>query len=198
METSGGNQVVAAAGTGGSRRYGVQFSASNFIQAPLSALLEYSGILRNARSSHQEAEPSIASAPSDGEVAIRIIGSGDHDSVRVLEQEANPSSPLSAEESRGLNDEDLVREREREGGNGEVNPLNSPNSANSVSGSGSNPEAEGNSGAGSGRDSSYQRYDIQQVARWIEQILPFSLLLLVVFIRQHLQGTFDWILVIRC
>jgi hypothetical protein len=39
------------------------------------------------------------------------------------------------------------------------------------------------------RDSAYQRYDIQQVARWIEQVLPFSLLLLVVFIRQHLQGT---------
>nr|XP_011470999.1 PREDICTED: uncharacterized protein LOC105353484 [Fragaria vesca subsp. vesca] len=36
--------------------------------------------------------------------------------------------------------------------------------------------------------SAYQRYDIQQVARWIEQVLPFSLLLLVVFIRQHLQG----------
>ncbi|XP_062154786.1 uncharacterized protein LOC133862891 isoform X2 [Alnus glutinosa] len=39
-------------------------------------------------------------------------------------------------------------------------------------------------------DSSHQRYDIQQVARWVEQILPFSLLLLVVFIRQHLQGFF--------
>ncbi|KAL6131944.1 hypothetical protein ACLB2K_070317 [Fragaria x ananassa] len=36
--------------------------------------------------------------------------------------------------------------------------------------------------------SAYQRYDIQQVAKWIEQVLPFWLLLLVVFIRQHLQG----------
>ncbi|KAL6131945.1 hypothetical protein ACLB2K_070317 [Fragaria x ananassa] len=35
--------------------------------------------------------------------------------------------------------------------------------------------------------SAYQRYDIQQVAKWIEQVLPFWLLLLVVFIRQHLQ-----------
>ncbi|KAK4358236.1 hypothetical protein RND71_023846 [Anisodus tanguticus] len=43
---------------------------------------------------------------------------------------------------------------------------------------------------GGDRDSSYQRYDIQQVARWIEQFLPFTLLLLVVFIRQHLQGFF--------
>ena len=40
----------------------------------------------------------------------------------------------------------------------------------------------------SSSSSTYQRYDIQQVAKWIEQILPFSLLLLIVFIRQHLQG----------
>ncbi|KAI9156138.1 hypothetical protein LWI28_001201 [Acer negundo] len=29
-----------------------------------------------------------------------------------------------------------------------------------------------------------------EIARWIEQVLPFSLLLLVVFVRQHLQGFF--------
>lgn len=39
-------------------------------------------------------------------------------------------------------------------------------------------------------DSSSQSYDIQQIAKWIEQILPFSILLLVVFIRQHLLGFF--------
>jgi E3 ubiquitin-protein ligase RNFT1 len=49
------------------------------------------------------------------------------------------------------------------------------------------PAAGGGEG-GRESSSSYQRYDIQQVARWVEQILPFSLLLLVVFIRQHLQG----------
>ncbi|KAL8237174.1 hypothetical protein R6Q59_018255 [Mikania micrantha] len=37
------------------------------------------------------------------------------------------------------------------------------------------------------------RYDIQNLAHWIEQILPFSLLLLVVLIRQHLQGFFGTI-----
>jgi hypothetical protein len=55
------------------------------------------------------------------------------------------------------------------GGNGETDVENSNDNAN-------------------GRDTTYQRYDIQQLARWIEQILPFSLLLLVVFVRQHLQG----------
>ncbi|KAI7997880.1 hypothetical protein LOK49_LG10G02452 [Camellia lanceoleosa] len=46
-----------------------------------------------------------------------------------------------------------------------------------------NGDGEAVDGAGSNsRDSSYQRYDIQQAARWIEQVLPFSLLLLVVSI----------------
>lgn len=36
-------------------------------------------------------------------------------------------------------------------------------------------------------NSSYQ-YDLQRIARWFEHILPFALLLLLVFIRQHLQG----------
>ena len=40
----------------------------------------------------------------------------------------------------------------------------------------------------SSSSSTYQRYDIQQVAKWIEHILSFSLLLLIVFICQHLQG----------
>ncbi|KAH7564703.1 hypothetical protein JRO89_XS09G0008600 [Xanthoceras sorbifolium] len=44
------------------------------------------------------------------------------------------------------------------------------------------------SSSSSSPSSSYQRYDVQLWAGWIEQILPFSLFLLLVFIRQHLQG----------
>ncbi|XP_022742090.1 RING finger and transmembrane domain-containing protein 1-like isoform X2 [Durio zibethinus] len=36
-------------------------------------------------------------------------------------------------------------------------------------------------------NSSYH-YDVQRIARWFEHVLPFSLLLLLVFIRQHLKG----------
>lgn len=54
--------------------------------------------------------------------------------------------------------------------------------------SGGTPADHTNSGSSSGTSSSSSRYDIQHFARWIEQILPFSLLLLLVFIRQHLQG----------
>ncbi|XBJ08292.1 hypothetical protein VPH35_013638 [Triticum aestivum] len=50
---------------------------------------------------------------------------------------------------------------------------------------------EAGAGGGSGRgDSPYQGYDVQRLARWVEHALPFSLLLLGVFIRQHLQGFF--------
>ncbi|XP_051138289.1 uncharacterized protein LOC127256357 [Andrographis paniculata] len=53
----------------------------------------------------------------------------------------------------------------------------------------------GESGAGDGGDNVNDDYYyrgssrfLQQAARWVEQILPFSVLFLVVFIRQHLQG----------
>lgn len=135
----------------------------------------------------------------DGEVAIRIIGSGDspgRNTSRVLEPvntiHTSPSEPnLVALERQSL----LQGER-----NNRHTALPSSLSTSSLSGL----DQSGNSAAdndaapneGSNRESgstnagsTYQRYDIQQVARWIEQILPFSILLLVVFIRQHLQGT---------
>ncbi|KAK2444747.1 RING-type E3 ubiquitin transferase [Trifolium repens] len=45
---------------------------------------------------------------------------------------------------------------------------------------------------GGGTDSSYNhpRIDFQYIAKLVEQILPFSLLLLIVLIRQHFQGFF--------
>lgn len=130
----------------------MHFSASSFIQAPLSALLEYSGILRPdpGGASHQE-------GPGSGEVSIRIVGPG----------EAGTASERA--------EEVIVEEQEEEGNATRAQPSEPA------------PAASGGEGARES-PSSYQRYDIQQVARWVEQILPFSLLLLVVFIRQHLQG----------
>ncbi|KAL5222912.1 hypothetical protein ABZP36_027625 [Zizania latifolia] len=134
-----------------SRRYGVPFSASSFIQAPLSALLEYSGILRADPGGGPHQAGAGAGA---GEVSIRIVGSGE------------PGASSERGEEGGVEDE------------AESAPAQ--------------PSTSVTGGGGGGRESSssYQRYDIQQVARWAEQILPFSLLLLVVFIRQHLQGFF--------
>ncbi|KAJ4769049.1 RING finger protein 145 [Rhynchospora pubera] len=194
---------VTESSGGAARRYGVNFSASSLLQAPLSALLEYSGILqsRSIHAENSEVDP-LTHQGADGEVAIRIIGVGDspeRNNSRDLEPanpiHTSPSEPnLVALERQSL----LVDER-----NNRQTPLPSSLSTSSLSGlnqsgnsatdsdaapsGGSNREsASTNANAGS----AYQRYDIQQVARWIEQILPFSILLLVVFIRQHLQGFF--------
>ncbi|CAO2043006.1 unnamed protein product [Urochloa humidicola] len=53
-----------------SRRYDVHFSASSFIQAPLTVLLEYSGILRPnpGGGAHQ-----AGAGAGPGEVSIRIV-----------------------------------------------------------------------------------------------------------------------------
>ncbi|XP_031271590.1 RING finger and transmembrane domain-containing protein 2 isoform X1 [Pistacia vera] len=207
MEASGTNPD-AYRGTSGtssnSRRYGM-FSASNIIQAPISTLLEYSGLLRT-RPSYQESESLINAGVSsshinnhnrlddptvnsinNGEVSIRIIGAGEHEHERegsaglvvgqareVSGQSEIPSVSLAADnQGEGRSDRGVAA------GEGASQSANG------------NGDAETGDGAGvNGRDSSYQRYDIQQAARWIEQVLPFSLLLLVVFIRQHLQGFF--------
>ncbi|KAL5711568.1 RING-type E3 ubiquitin transferase [Ranunculus cassubicifolius] len=199
METSGNNSNSSSSSSSDSinRR---PFSASNFIRSPVATLLEYSGILRtnsnnNSRSSHHQGEnhglinggddhhdhSPIGGNGGNGEVSIRIIGAGEQDHVRIGGA-AIPSSPVA---SPGENASLLpLTHISSEAGEG---VSLSPTSMSSVN-SGADGETAG--GDGSTRDSSYQRYDIQQVARWIEQILPFSLLLLVVFIRQHLQGFF--------
>lgn len=203
MEASGTNPDAYRGSSGtssNSRRYGM-LSASNIIQAPLSTLLEYSGLLRT-RLSHQESEPLINptvsaylnnhnrlddSTLNNGEVAIRIIGAGEHENDRdgsgglVIGQvrEGTGQSDVASVALAGDNQGDGRTDRGVGVGEGVLQSSNG------------NGDAEPADGAAvNGRDSSYQRYDIQQAARWIEQVLPFSLLLLVVFIRQHLQGFF--------
>ncbi|XP_028808560.1 E3 ubiquitin-protein ligase RNFT1 [Neltuma alba] len=194
--------------TSSSNRYGIP-SASNIIQAPLSLLLEHLGILRS-RSNQQETEPLINNnrlssgfrdalrnrlgessvIPNDGEVSISIIGAGEQRLDRegevreVLSQNevSIPAQPLAGMPSATVPPAPGNQERSRTEHVAEEGVSQSVNA---------NSDAEAGDGVGANaRDSSSQRYDIQQAARWIEQVLPFSLLLLVVFIRQHLQGFF--------
>ncbi|KZV50475.1 RING finger and transmembrane domain-containing protein 2-like [Dorcoceras hygrometricum] len=195
METSNSDASNSApsspSNVGGSSR-ALQFPALRYLQSPISSLLEYSGILRvRPEYAYPEAHPLVnrdnmipsvsnqsprnselingdvvadgsGNNVSNGEVSIRILG--EQDRVRALnggEDDVNGGVV-------GLGGEESVL------GADEVN-------------------GDGNGGAGdenSRETSSYPRYEIQQVARWAEQFLPFSLLLLVVFIRQHLQGFF--------
>ncbi|CAM8949202.1 unnamed protein product [Rhodiola kirilowii] len=169
------------------RRIGMQFSPSNLIQAPISALFDY---LRN-RSVDHESEALISQGFDeqlrsqvessngtimDGEVAIRIVNASEQEHVREGSGQDGVSSPRS----------DLAAEEFESRGHSR----NDDEAAQLSSGVGEDGAADGD-GDGNNRGSSYPRYDIQQqAARWIEQVLPFSILLLVVFIRQHLQGFF--------
>nr|GLL21012.1 RING finger and transmembrane domain-containing protein 2-like [Ipomoea trifida] len=140
-----------------------------FFRFPVSTLLEYSGVLRVQPDSSESmtlvpnaTETSDAGTSGSGEVTIRIIGTAEQDRVGIEDDVAGGGE--AAVEERGVGGEEAARMAVDSGA--------------------------GESDSGTSRDSSYQRYDIQQIARWIEQVLPFSLLLLVVFIRQHLQGFF--------
>lgn len=222
MDASGGNSdaqrgVSSSTSTSAhSRRYGVQFSASNLFRSPVSSLLEYAGLLRT-RSGQSETDSLINHGASVGyreyfqprpddsgastarlgnaeEVSIRIIGAGDQEQDRIGTVLPTPIvGPLR--ELSGQN-EAFVQPISRSGSASSMaSTYESQTDLRSDRGEGLNQATNGSADMGtsdgvgaSNRDSSYQRYDIQQAARWIEQVLPFSLLLLVVFIRQHLQG----------
>lgn len=178
----------------GLRRYGLNFSASSLLQAPLAALLEYSGVVQSGTAPaahHPSAAPSSpllasevdgllsAAAAGDGEVSIRIQG-GPGDT------EATGGSAA------GTSSEDLIEATAVS----EVDQASAAGRGAGATDAEANGGGAGTSGNGGG-DRAYQRYDVHHVARWIEQILPFSLLLLVVFIRQHLQGSLYLSLVVK-
>ncbi|KAK1694061.1 hypothetical protein QYE76_010758 [Lolium multiflorum] len=191
MEPAGGSADRRGAGSGASagpaasgfRRYGLNFSASSLLQAPLAALLEYSGVVPPGPGPQtpQQALPSSSSSESDGLLSAAAAGDGEV-SIRI---QGDPDAPAAS--ATGTPPQDSIEATAAS----DVDPA-------SVAGRGAAADAEA-SGGGSGGggatgngagDRAYQRYDVHHVARWIEQILPFSLLLLVVFIRQHLQGFF--------
>ncbi|KAK9723776.1 hypothetical protein RND81_05G024500 [Saponaria officinalis] len=193
MEDGGENsEGIRDRNSASSRRYRVNLSAANLLRSPISTLLEYSGLFRPRWSSH-EAESLIAtSAPSpspsvqnsssnEGEVSIRIIGGaeGGHDRVDTANVGLNcgGASDVAVQAGGG-------------GVSSSAGGVGVVGQEEGVSSEFLSSSGDGEVSAAGNRDAGYQRYDIQQAARWIEQVLPFSLLLLVVFIRQHLQGFF--------
>lgn len=164
------------------------FSASNFFRSPVCAFLEYMGILQTQSIIHSDSSGSLInsgrtrndSSPSmddSSEVSIRIAGSG--------EQNINQSSTVGT----ATQSESLVHSISRAVSAATMDTQGDSRSdqGGAVSGNGDVESADG-IGVNNSRDSTYQRYDLQQAARLVEQVLPFSLLLLVVFIRQHFEG----------
>ncbi|KAB2596421.1 RING finger and transmembrane domain-containing protein 2-like [Pyrus ussuriensis x Pyrus communis] len=205
MEASSGNSSPASGGAtevgSNTSSFGsMQFPALRFFQSPLSFVLDYSGILSPSSSRRDSDAPVVnavvvadsqphsptactSGSSNTGEVSIRIIGAGEQED----RGNGGATGPVQGEE----NDGSPGRVQSLDDLAGTVNGVGSDERVPLVASS--SPTHAGDTGNGaedSSRDSAYQRYDIQQIARWIEQILPFSLLLLVVFIRQHLQGFF--------
>ncbi|KAI8557276.1 hypothetical protein RHMOL_Rhmol05G0323300 [Rhododendron molle] len=212
MEPSLGNsdayRVSSLSSSNSSRRYGMQLSASNFFHSPVTTLLEYSGILRT-RSSHPESDSFLNRSPSfsfqdhgrndpavttsnGGEVSIRIIGAGeqDHDRVGTVLPYSNAQNEVHVQPMGRTTSATSISAALEGHGDSRNDHGTEESVPQSLNGGGVDGGEAVDGGGGSIRDSPYQRYDIQQAARWIEQVLPFSLLLLVVFIRQHLQGFF--------
>lgn len=178
MDTSENAYVSASSSptTSNLTTFGLQFTPLTFFQSPISTLLQYSGLLTlppdnpetepfvpdDTPTNDSESSGNVGRANSSSEeVSIRIIGAGDNQGIGA--EDEDDGSVMDAGEGGSI----------EEGGSG-------------LDASSTVPDDDAGN---ANRDSSYQRFDIQQVARWIEQILPFSLLLLFVFIRQHLQGT---------
>ncbi|KAL1819944.1 hypothetical protein DCAR_0416249 [Daucus carota subsp. sativus] len=142
-------------------RYSTLLSTFRFLQAPLSTILSH-----YFPATALNPNPSHADA---AEVSIRIVPG----------QERN-----QADHELGL---------AHSSGSAEIDSLQDDRSYVSGSAASGNGNADSNSvpaGAAAPRTPNQQRYDLQHAARLIEQIIPFSLLLMLVFIRQHLQGFF--------
>ncbi|XP_076934336.1 uncharacterized protein LOC143600568 [Bidens hawaiensis] len=139
------------------------FPVIRFLQAPVTTVLEYSGVLRPRSNTEYHESESLIHDHHDTDIGTGTAGVSNGDSGEV-------SIRIGAD-----------RDGEGEGVSGGEREMADSSDVDGENGGG---------GSHGGDSSSQQRYDMQQVSRWIEQILPFSLLLLIVFIRQHLQGFF--------
>uniref|UniRef100_A0ACD5W595 Uncharacterized protein n=1 Tax=Avena sativa TaxID=4498 RepID=A0ACD5W595_AVESA len=114
----------------------------------------------------------------------------------VLRSQGNVGGPQRGEANPNAGGDGEVSIRIVGPDGGETGPLRAPGAGAAEAAADEEAPAqrgdEAAAGGGGGRADSppYQGYDVQRLARWVEHALPFSLLLLGVFIRQHLQGFF--------
>lgn len=162
-------------------RYSSLISTFRFLQAPLSSLVShYFPIPQNPNPNFtfsNESETNNNNGGGATEVSIQIMT--DHD-----------SNQSDNDDNDGGGGELRVNELSRNTGVGEIGIGEGEGEDQSLIRESSGVEQNvGSGGDDSGSSSLYEhRYDLQQAARLIERVIPFSFLLLLVFIRQHLQG----------
>ncbi|KAJ0695106.1 putative transcription factor C2H2 family [Helianthus annuus] len=179
------NSDTSVANTTSNSSQTSSFQILRFLQAPVTTLFEYSGFLRPRLSNsneYYESERLISRRSSSSLNDLGGAGSGSGSgSGSVGRNSENNDGEVSiriigdGEEEEGGDGGDNSDLDGRSGGGGDGSSGNNNNASDSTN---------------QNQNQNQQRYDLQQVSRWIEQILPFSLLLIVVFIRQHLQGFF--------
>ncbi|XP_060181599.1 uncharacterized protein LOC132611206 [Lycium barbarum] len=171
MDTLNDSENANISASSNSTIFGVEFTPLRFLQSPVSTLLEYSGLfrVRPDNPDNSETDPLV----------------GDNNTTVTNDTESTSNGEVSISIIGADVEDDDVAVMDGGVGGGVVEGRGSGVDASTVPVSEDDDDGNGNN-----MDSSYRRFDIQQVARWIEQILPFSLLLLFVFIRQHLQGFF--------
>ncbi|GAA0165770.1 hypothetical protein LIER_40053 [Lithospermum erythrorhizon] len=171
---------------------GIRFPPLHYFHSPLSSLLEYSGLIptRPDNSQAQFSNNNNNNFSNDHTNNNNFINTNSSNNL------INNNNIVSNTNNFSNSDNNNDLSNDNNNGRGEV-AIRIIGGAGVVEEGGGEADGIGNLDSANGSNSSnnnnttsYQRYDIQQVARWIEQILPFSLLLLVVFIRQHLQGFF--------
>lgn len=150
-----------------SSRSGLRLRLREIIRAPLLAFLEHSGVFHTRSQSVSSSDIEM----QHDNVIGGVVNGAEEVSIRIMGAVEEESPPNVVVDGGGDQQIDNFTGRG-------VEELRSGVGVNGVDGQ---------------TPSNNNRYDIQNVAQWIEQILPFSLLLLVVLIRQHLQGFFGTI-----
>ncbi|KAK1399734.1 RING finger and transmembrane domain-containing protein 2 [Heracleum sosnowskyi] len=164
-------------------RYSSLISTFQFLQTPLSSLVShYFPLPQNPNPNFTFSNQiDLNTTNNDGatEVSIQILT--DHDSIQS-----------QIDDNDGGVGELGVNELSRNAGVGDIGVGDGGDDDQSlVRGSSGVEQNVGSGGDDSGSSSLYEhRYDLQQAARVVERVIPFSFLLLLVFIRQHLQGFF--------
>ncbi|KAH7432777.1 hypothetical protein KP509_07G039400 [Ceratopteris richardii] len=162
------------------RRYGLHLPL-NLLQAPLSNFLELLGVLRG-----QSQVLDHDSAVTSGLERLSVSATGP-DRIRVLPSASGVINEGSAAELsiRIVGTDEAGQTRVSESAS--TSPT-APRTSDDVLHTQIPTSSPEGADTATSANRNTQRYDVQQFARWVEQVLPFCLLLLTVFIRQHLQG----------
>ncbi len=183
----------------------MHLSSANVLPAPFSTMLELTGLIRGrSQYYHVEEEEgeeamtesldqSLEFSSSSSRFGGMMDGRGAEVSIRIFggdEEEPEQWRAVGAVDG----DEGIMMastSSSPSGGGAISSEQDSSGAEATETSTSSRTSSAANAAAADHEDSapaSSQQYDFQLMATWIEHALPFTILLLMVFIRQHLQG----------